>query len=183
MDEASQPLESPTSPAPRPSLMQRYRLYWLGLAVFVLLILFLLLGLQIGRLQKDFDRKALEQRIAFLQKSVQSGRDLIEEKHREQEKSLAELADKDLRLARLAEEMTTREKNLLACAASLSQAERALRPAASPTPVAEPTPQPYLRFGNRECTLVPGRGEQSWRECIENAKRKPKSAASSSAQK
>jgi len=181
MEEAPKSLESPVSQSL--AFVQRYRLYLLGGAVLLLIILFLLLGLVLGRMQKDFERKSLEQRIVFLQKNLQAAQEATEENRLRLEKSSTDLAEKDLQLVRLAEEIAAREKSLSVCVASLSEAEKRLHPQTASPPVAGPTPKPYLRFSNRECTLVPGKGEQSWRECIENAKRKPKSAGSSSAQK
>jgi len=181
MDESPQSLESTVSKSSE--FVQRYRLYLLGAAVFLLLILFLLLGLVLGRMQKDFERKSLEQRISLLQKNLQAAQDSTEENRRALEKGSADLADKDVQLARLAQEITARDKSLQACMASLAASAQLLNPVASPTAAAGPTPKPYLRFSNRECTLAPGKGEQNWRECIEDAKRKPKTAVSSSVQK
>jgi Tfp pilus assembly protein FimV len=125
-------------------------------------------------MQKDFDRKALEQRIVLLQKNVQSGRALIEEKKQDLEKSTRDVADKDAQLAKLAEEISTHEGHLQACTASLAAAEKLLHPpVASPPAAAAPEKSRYLRFSNRECTLVSGKGApQSWRDCVEDAKGK-----------
>lgn len=182
MDETPEPIETPAQTPS--SFMHRYRLYLLGAAVLLLLILFVLLGLQIGRMQKDFDRKALEQRIATMKKRLQESQEIIETARGELAKRADDAAEKEAQLARQAEEIAAHEQRLQACAASLSAAEQLLRPPPASLPVsAKPTPRPYLRFRNSECTLVPGKGEQSWRDCIEEAKGRSRSVPASAPQK
>lgn len=152
------------------ALMQRLRLPLMIGGVVVGLLVFLLIGFGLGKAKQALERKQVaEQMLQFKTRiaAIEDQKKLFEAKA----EGLAQVTEKQKRQIEELESKLEAQSTALALKASeLASIQVAMSPkGAIPAKVAASAPKPreYARFGNEECTLLAGKGSESWKECLQ----------------
>lgn len=152
------------------ALMQRLRLPLMIGGVVVGLLVFLLIGFGLGKAKQALERKQVaEQMLQFKTRiaAIEDQKKLFEAKA----EGLAQVTEKQKRqIEELEHKLEAQSAALALKASELASIQAAIPPkGGTPAKVAASAPKPreYARFGNEECTLLAGKGSESWKECLQ----------------
>ncbi|MBS1155082.1 MAG: hypothetical protein H6R07_1006 [Proteobacteria bacterium] len=152
------------------TLMQRLRLPLMIGGMVVGLLVFLLIGFGLGKAKQALERRQVAEQILQLKTrmaAIEDQKKLFEVKA----EGLAQVIEKQKRQIEELEHKLEVENAALALKASEVESIQAAIPPqkAAPAKVAASAPKPreYARFGNEECTLLAGKGNESWKACLQ----------------
>jgi len=152
------------------ALMQRLRLPLMIGGVVVGLLVFLLIGFGLGKAKQALERKQVAEQMLQLKTrmaAIEDQKKLFEVKA----EGLAQVIEKQkLQISELEHKLEAESATLALKASELASIQVAIpSKVAIPAKVAASAPKPreYARFGNEECTLLAGKGNESWKACLQ----------------
>lgn len=148
-------------------VMQRFRIHFLVATALAAMLLALLAGLGLGRAKLALERKQFTEHAAQLAQKLAS----LENEHilfaqkesalkQSLEKQTARVAELELALEQTTQK-TLKAEQVLASAPALLRAKET---------VTAPESKRYVRFGNVDCTVKAGSGEDDWKSCLQQGR-------------
>lgn len=158
---------APETVSGKAALLQRFRLPLMIGGLAVGMIVFLLIGVGLGKVKLGLERKQFaEQAVQFKARlaEVENEKKLYEVKaeglKKEADKQKSRADELDIKLTELT--------------LSLQKAESALASATAAAPVkvaaSASKTREYVRFGNVDCTLTTGKGSNNWKDCLQQGR-------------
>jgi chorismate mutase len=150
------------------SFLQRYRMHLIGSVTFLLIIVFLLIGIAVGMTKRNFEKKFYLEQIVKLKLALSQ--------------TLEARDDLGKEVARLKVELRAKSDRVDEVEAQLEKAEnQKTKPAASAEPAEQASSGDqgvdYVRLKAGDCVVEGSSAATAaqWRECLKNARKTPES--------
>jgi hypothetical protein len=169
---AAEPTHTPT-----PSFFVQHRLAIVGAGVFILVILFLLIGIAIGMAKKNFEKKFYLTQIEKLKESLTDSLDKRTELDKEMKELRIELKAKKDHIRDL-EDKVADLKHETSKVTAVGEAHSQAVSSGGSTGVSPDPGEAYLRLKAGDC-LIEGSGSTAanWQECLKKGKKTPTPSA------
>ncbi len=151
----------------KPALMQRLRLPLIVAGLALGLIMFLLIGVGLGKVKLGLERKQFAEQAAQFKArlaDVENEKKLYEVKAEVLKNVVDQQKSHVAELEKKLEDMTAVQQKPASAPASATAASQ-IKAAASVPKIRE-----YVRFVNADCTLTVGKGSNGWKTCLQQGR-------------